>query len=218
MKPKLACADFTFPLLPHDEALQLIAMLDFDGVDIGLFEKRSHLWPSREFENVTRSARALSGKVADRGLIIADIFLQTDDPFKNSSLTLAVRNLGTNVKFQTVGYPLPAMVSAGLSYTLLNIDNHTFRVSVQADMPLLFSSDPDYPFYQDIEVGVGIEYAFFNLAFMRAGYTFNSVERNFAAGFGMNLSLGFTEYAVDYTFRPLPDYGFVHSFGVSISF
>lgn len=81
MTLQLACADFTFPLLPHDEALQLIAMLEFDGVDIGLFEKRSHLWPSREFENVTRSARALSGKVTDRGLKIADVFLQTDEDF-----------------------------------------------------------------------------------------------------------------------------------------
>ena len=41
MEHKLACADFTFPLLPHDQALALIAMLEFDGVDIGLFEERS---------------------------------------------------------------------------------------------------------------------------------------------------------------------------------
>ncbi len=43
MKPKLACADFTFPLLPHANALDLIAMLGIKGVDIGLFEDRSHL-------------------------------------------------------------------------------------------------------------------------------------------------------------------------------
>ena len=43
---KLACADFTFPLLPHDKVLDLIAALELDGVDIGLFEGRSHLWPS----------------------------------------------------------------------------------------------------------------------------------------------------------------------------
>jgi len=81
MKPKLACADFTFPLLSHDGALQLIATMKFDGVDIGLFENRSHLWPSREFRNVTRSARALSAKATDRGLKIADIFLQIDEDF-----------------------------------------------------------------------------------------------------------------------------------------
>jgi hypothetical protein len=144
------------------------------------------------------------------------IFLQTDEPFKNSSVTLAIRNAGTNIKFVEVGYPMPLLLSAGFSYTLLNIDNHTFRLSTQADLPLLFSEG--VPFYQDIAVGVGGEYAFFNLAYIRAGYTFNSVERGFSAGFGMRLELGFTEYAVDYTFRPMPDYGFVHSFGVSISF
>src|SRR4051794_26852684 len=37
MKLKLACADFTFPLLSHDHALDLIAILNFQGVDIGLF-------------------------------------------------------------------------------------------------------------------------------------------------------------------------------------
>jgi hypothetical protein len=57
--PKLACADFSFPLLPHDKALDLIALLDFEGVDIGLFEGRSHLWPSRVFEDVAGSAGEL---------------------------------------------------------------------------------------------------------------------------------------------------------------
>ena len=46
MKLRLACADFTFPILPHDQVLQLIAMLGIKGVDIGLFEDRSHLRPS----------------------------------------------------------------------------------------------------------------------------------------------------------------------------
>ena len=36
MHLKLACADFTFPLLPHDAVLDLIAVLGFDGVDVGL--------------------------------------------------------------------------------------------------------------------------------------------------------------------------------------
>ena len=78
---KLACADFTFPLLEHDRVLDLIAMLDLDGVDIGLFEGRSHLWPSREFENTERSARRLGRKLAQRGLQAADVYLQTDPDF-----------------------------------------------------------------------------------------------------------------------------------------
>lgn len=78
---KLACADFTFPLLKHDKVLELIAALDFDGVDIGLFEERSHLWPSREFKKLGASSRTLKRKLDDCGLKCADIFLQMAPSF-----------------------------------------------------------------------------------------------------------------------------------------
>ena len=81
MSHRLACADFAFPLLSHDQALDLISALQFDGVDIGLFEGRSHLWPSREFAQTTQSARLLGRKLADRGLQAADVFLQMAPDF-----------------------------------------------------------------------------------------------------------------------------------------
>ena len=81
MTHRLACADFTFPLLPHDQALRLIAMLGFNGVDIGLFEERSHLWPSHEFNNAGASARRLKARLEDNGLQAADIFLQVAEDF-----------------------------------------------------------------------------------------------------------------------------------------
>lgn len=80
-KVKLACADFTFPLLAHDKVLDLIAGMAFDGVDVGLFEGRSHLWPSREFAEVQRSAGQLRKKLDDRGVRLADVFLQLDPDF-----------------------------------------------------------------------------------------------------------------------------------------
>ena len=81
MNYKLACADFTFPLLEHDNVLKLIAMLGLEGVDIGLFEGRSHLWPSREFANISRTAGELKRKLDDLGLKPADIFLQMAPDF-----------------------------------------------------------------------------------------------------------------------------------------
>ena len=81
MRLPLACADFTFPLLPHDRVLDRIAAVEMDGVDIGLFEGRSHLWPSREFENLNASAMMLAKKLHDRGLKPADVFLQMDSDF-----------------------------------------------------------------------------------------------------------------------------------------
>lgn len=82
MNLKLACADFAFPLLPHEQALRLIAMLGFEGVDIGLFEERSHRWPSREFVDVRRSAGTLKGIASDLGLRVADVFLQMAADFR----------------------------------------------------------------------------------------------------------------------------------------
>jgi len=81
MKLKLACADFAFPLLPHDQVLDLITMLEFDAVDIGLFEGRSHLWPSHEFKALSRRGAQLGRKLADRGLRCADVFLQMNSSF-----------------------------------------------------------------------------------------------------------------------------------------
>lgn len=81
MKLKLACADFTFPLLSHDRVLDLIAMLEFQGVDIGLFEERSHLWPSRELRSPARAGRQLGRKLEQRGLRCADVFLQMAPSF-----------------------------------------------------------------------------------------------------------------------------------------
>src|SRR5439155_17318218 len=81
MKLKLACADFAFPLLPHDKVLDLIEMLEFDGVDIGLFEGRSHLWPSKVFASPAKSGRQLARKLAGAGLRCADVFLQMNPSF-----------------------------------------------------------------------------------------------------------------------------------------
>jgi sugar phosphate isomerase/epimerase len=76
MKLNLSCTDFTFPLLEHDRALAVIALLGLRGVDIGLFEGHGHLKPSRELLQPARNGAALQKKLAAHGLKAADIFLQ----------------------------------------------------------------------------------------------------------------------------------------------
>lgn len=77
MQLNLAGADFTYPLLAHDQALDVLAMLGYQGVDIGLFQDRSHLQPSHVLPNLATSARELGDKVRARGLDFADIFFQS---------------------------------------------------------------------------------------------------------------------------------------------
>jgi sugar phosphate isomerase/epimerase len=86
MKLNLACADFSFPLLEHDQVLDLISMLGIQGVDLGLFEGRSHLWPSKVFRGLSKSAATLSKNLADRGLHLADVFLQTAPEFTSLAI------------------------------------------------------------------------------------------------------------------------------------
>ncbi len=94
MKLKLACTDFTFPLLPHDDALGLIAKLGFEGVDIGLFGGGTHLQPKAVTRNVVKAAHNLSTRVRDQGLEISDMFL-IPDPDLN---TLAVNHPQATVR------------------------------------------------------------------------------------------------------------------------
>ena len=81
MKLNLSCTDFSFPLLQHEQALALIALLGLRGVDIGLFEGHGHLKPSRELLKPARAGAALKKRLAAHGLKAADLFLQIDAGF-----------------------------------------------------------------------------------------------------------------------------------------
>lgn len=77
MSPRFACADFTFPLLPHDKALALLRLLDFAFVDLGVFEGRSHHYPSTLAEDPKRHADAMVASLRDHRLAASDVFVQT---------------------------------------------------------------------------------------------------------------------------------------------
>lgn len=81
MKLKLSCTDFSFPLLEHDRALAVIALLGLRGADIGLFEGHGHLKPGRELMRPERAGTALKRRLAAHGLKAADIFLQLHADF-----------------------------------------------------------------------------------------------------------------------------------------
>ena len=83
---KFACADFAFPLLSHRNALDVITMLEFEGVDIGLFHDRSHLQPLDMFEDIPANAAKLRKDLQERHLAPADVFLQTAVDFESTAV------------------------------------------------------------------------------------------------------------------------------------
>ena len=86
MKLKLSCADFSFPLLSHDAAVQLIALLGWTGVDVGLFAARSHLRPEIELRHPKKNGAALRRRLAKHNLVVADVFLQLHPDFRPYAL------------------------------------------------------------------------------------------------------------------------------------
>ena len=82
MSLPLACADFTFPLLKHDQCLRLISMLGFEGVDLGLFADRSHLQPNDVIGDPSESARQFAALLAATNLQLADVFLTPGADFQ----------------------------------------------------------------------------------------------------------------------------------------
>jgi sugar phosphate isomerase/epimerase len=81
MKPKLSCADFSFPLLTHEAAVRIISLLGLRGVDIGLFAGRSHLRPEKELKRPDKNGAALRLRLKREGLVASDIFLQVHENF-----------------------------------------------------------------------------------------------------------------------------------------
>jgi sugar phosphate isomerase/epimerase len=86
MELRFACADFTFPLLAHDKALDLIRLLDIDAVDIGFFQDRSHIQPSDVFKDIPGRSRKLRKSLDDRGMQAADLFLQLAADFHSKAI------------------------------------------------------------------------------------------------------------------------------------
>ncbi|HYV27250.1 MAG TPA: TIM barrel protein, partial [Candidatus Eisenbacteria bacterium] len=86
MNLKLSCADFSFPLLLHEAALNLISVLGLRGIDIGLFAGRSHLRPETELRQPKKNGERLRRRLAKYGLAAADIFLQVHENFRDFAI------------------------------------------------------------------------------------------------------------------------------------
>lgn len=72
---RIAAADFSFPLLEHEQVLDLIAMFGVEGLDLAIMGNRSHVRPEAIRSDLSGWTRRLRERIAARGLSIADVFL-----------------------------------------------------------------------------------------------------------------------------------------------
>jgi sugar phosphate isomerase/epimerase len=73
---KLACADNTFRLLqPWESAVELIRLLELEGVDVCLMGNRSHIRPEGVRADVAGAAERIRTGLAQSGLAASDLFV-----------------------------------------------------------------------------------------------------------------------------------------------
>jgi sugar phosphate isomerase/epimerase len=74
---QFSCSDYTFPLLPRAKRLELLALLGFRHVDLGLFERSSDLRPAQLAADPKGFVKRLRSDLQVTGLTVSDVFLQT---------------------------------------------------------------------------------------------------------------------------------------------
>src|SRR5438876_10118220 len=70
---RLSCGEHSFLLLSHEAALDLIAALGFEGVNVILWGDRSHVRPDEVRRDIAGWAGRLDERVRSRGLELADV-------------------------------------------------------------------------------------------------------------------------------------------------
>ena len=144
---KLACADFTWPLLPHEDVLRLIRSLGLDGLDLGLFAERSHIRPEVIRADIPMWAGILRERIHRADLELADVFVQNLAPGAAERLGLAASTLrGRHPRLivcNVSGYGSSGPYATKKAYDLL----------VQNEVGLLsITGTPDAP----VKVGISV--------------------------------------------------------------
>lgn len=110
---KLSCADYSFPSLPHAQALRLVAMLGFSGVDLGLFAGRSEIQPAVRPLDVPPLVAELRPVLDAVALPVADVFVQVSGDFTSRAVNHPTASVRAQVLDQlTVNLDLAAALGA----------------------------------------------------------------------------------------------------------
>jgi sugar phosphate isomerase/epimerase len=105
----LGCADFAFPLLPHNLVLDLIAGLSIKGVDVSLMLGSSHLDVEDALHRPAEVGKDLSKRVSNKGLVISDINFMPAQDFR----TLAINHPDVQMRRESADWFRRAIDFAG---------------------------------------------------------------------------------------------------------
>ncbi|MCF7806927.1 MAG: PorV/PorQ family protein [Candidatus Marinimicrobia bacterium] len=172
-------------LRAYNETAQALAL------DIGSILQTPH--------HGVRIGMALSNFGSDVKFEGRDLIIDTDiDPDIDG-------NYNSDANLRTEPWPLPLMIRIGLSVDLLGKDQAVWQNSLNR---LTLALDADHPNDGPEHLNAGVEYAFQEKLFLRAGYRHNYDIEAFTMGVGTQLNLrGLGKVRVDYAIVPKERFG-----------
>jgi sugar phosphate isomerase/epimerase len=79
---RLSCGNDSFPVLPHDLSVRLIAALGFQGYDLSIAEELSQVRLRDVLRDISRAAGQLEERVRGQGLVFSDVFYVPNHDFQ----------------------------------------------------------------------------------------------------------------------------------------
>ncbi len=157
---------------------------------------------------------------------VVDLGFLYNTDFKDLKFAVAIKNFGGNstlkgnVELDTTfsnkplsleSYPAPTVFQLGLS--IVPWQNADESQSLTTHLQL------NHPNDNSENIRVGVEYAYRNLLFLRAGYKINVADQPFpTAGVGLRMRMGAFPFRFDYAFEQLQFLGPIHRIGLGIDF
>lgn len=137
-----------------------------------------------------------------------DIAAQYVSDFRGFRFGMQIANFGSEVKYVNESYPLPTTFNFGLAMNAIDGEDHKLLVSLAGAKP-----NEGAPLAQ-----AGLEYAFSNTFFLRAGRHFNYSAADYSFGGGVRLNVMGVGLHADYSYSSFLTLGAAHRFGLGVAF
>jgi hypothetical protein len=136
-------------------------------------------------------------KEAKKTVVAFDLGTFYDTRWRGLSFSMSIRNFGQEIKYEQESFDIPLLFRLGVAFEvfeLLNMDTEHSSIFVAIDR--------QHPRDWYEQMHYGLEYAFHNLLFLRAGYKENYTSEGLTLGFGLRIpTIGSRDIRIDYAYK-----------------
>lgn len=136
-------------------------------------------------------------------LVLFDFGLQYNTGYRTIKVSASVQNFGGQVKFAKEGFPAPLAFRIGTAADVVGADG---LLAESEDNRLTMAYDLFQPNDYKQQMHLGMEYAFSDAVFLRAGYKFFYDNDGLTAGAGVRQAVGGFPLSLDYSYGAMGDY------------